>query len=430
VETVSSAVRGHGAPTGRRNGNGQSSNGKSHNGRAVLLEQDRAGLLRQLRSHRSEIEQAIVAHLCASSDPARDADYLVRLRAAAAAALDYILMGTELNDEWSGTIPSEVVAQAHRAARNGVDLETVLLHCAAGHRVLTGFVITNADGLPTKALGQVLDIQALLVERLMATISIEHKRELGRVRCSPDQRHAQLVRRLLTGELLDTAKLGYDLDAWHIGVIATGADTAQALRGIALSADRQLLSVSHDEDTVWAWFGGKRMLAVSDLECLMPAEQGAGVSLAIGEPARGLDGWRLTHQQAQAARLVALHRNGIPPTREGVTLTTYAQDMLLAAALRDETLASSLREIFLSPLESQRDGGATSFQTLREYLGSGRNASAAGLALGVNRHTVESRLNTAQQHIGRPLDTCLIELEVALRLRELDSAEQPPPPEN
>jgi hypothetical protein len=52
------------------------------------------------------------------------------------------------------------------------------------------------------------------------------------------------------------------------------------------------------------------------------------------------------------------------------------------------------------------------------------------LALGVNRHTVESRLNTAQQHIGRPLDTCLIELEVALRLRELDSAEQPPPPEN
>ena len=101
--------------------------------------------------------------------------------------------------------------------------------------------------------------------------------------------------------------------------------------------------------------------------------------------------------------------------------------MLLAAALRDETLASSLKEIFLAPLASQRDGGATSLQTLREYLSSGRNASAAGSALGVNRHTVESRLNTAQQHLGRALDTCLIELEVALRLEELESSGGQPP---
>ncbi len=418
METVSSAVRGHRGSAGRSNGNGQ-----SDNGRAVSLQQDRAGLLRRLRSRRSEIEQAIVAHLCASSDSTHDADYQVGLRAAAAAALDYILRGTQLGDDWSGTIPSEVVAQAHRAARSGVDLETVLLHCAAGHRVLTGFVITDADGLPTKALGPVLDMQAVLVERLMATISIEHKRELARVRRSPGQRHAQLVRRLLAGEHFDTAKLGYTLDAWHIGVIATGADTAPALRGIAASADRQLLSVSHAEDTAWAWLGGKRRLEVFDLERLIPAEHGQGVSLAIGEPGRGLDGWRLTHQQAQAARLVALHK---PRLR-----TRYAEDMLLSAALRDEMLSQSLKQTFLSPLTSQRDGGTTSIQTLREYLASGCNASKAAIPLGVKRHTVENRLATAQEHLGRNLDSCLVELEVALRLEELGSAdEQSPPPED
>ena len=49
----------------------------------------------------------------------------------------------------------------------------------------------------------------------------------------------------------------------------------------------------------------------------------------------------------------------------------------------------------------------------------------------MNRHTVENRLTTAQQHLGRELDSCLVELEVALRLEELGSAdEQSPPPED
>ena len=83
---------------------------------------------------------------------------------------------------------------------------------------------------------------------------------------------------------------------------------------------------------MWAWLGGKRRLEVFDLERLIPAEQVKGLALAIGEPGEGLDGWRLTHQQAQAARLVALHRPRL--------LTRYAEDMLLSAALRDEMLAN------------------------------------------------------------------------------------------
>jgi hypothetical protein len=97
------------------------------------------------------------------------------------------------------------------------------------------------------------------------------------------------------------------------------------------------------------------------------------------------------------------------------------------SALRDEVLARSLKEIFLSPLESQRDGGAASLQTLREYLASVCNAPKAAARLGVTRHTVENRINTAQQHLGRELDSCLVELEVALRLEELEATEQPPP---
>jgi hypothetical protein len=387
----------------------------NENGRPGSLQEARAGLAERLHARRAKIGQEIFAQSRAMSDGAgaEDAEYAIGLRAAVGAARDFVLAGIELGEDRSGPVPSEVLAQAHRAARTGVDLDTVLLHCAAGHRLLVGHVIAEADGLPSEVLGQVLELQGRLVERLMAAISSEHKREIGRARRSPEQRHAELVDRLLGGERLGTAELGYELDAWHISVIATGTGAREALRGIAADADRQLLSVSHGEETVWAWLGGKRRLAVGGLELGVLAEQGTGLALAIGEPGQGFEGWRLTHRQAQAARLVALHRPR--------PLTLYAEDMLLAAALRDETLANSLTEMFLAPLTSQRDGGATLLQTLRVYLSCGRNASAAGSELELNRHTVESRLNTVQQHVGRALDTCLVELEVALRLQELDA---------
>ena len=397
----------------------------NENGRPGSLQEARAALAERLHARRAKIGQEIFAQSRAMSDRAgaQDAEYAMGLRAAVAAARDFVLAGIELGEDCSGPVPSEVLAQAHRAARTGVDLDTVLLHCAAGHRLLVGHVIAEADGLPSGVLGQVLELQGRLVERLMAEVSIEHKRELKRCRRSPEQRLAELVDRLLAGERPNAEELGYDLDAWHIGVIATGTGAGEALRAAAKSADRQLLAVSHGEETVWAWLGGKRMLAVGELERMVPVAEGADVSLALGEPGRGLDGWRLTHQQAQAARLVALHRPAPAHTR-------YAEDMLLAAALRDETLASSLQEIFLSPLSSMRDGGAASLQTLRVYLSSGCNASKAGSRLGVTRHTVENRLNAAQQHLGRELDSCLVELELALRLEELDgviAGEQSPP---
>jgi hypothetical protein len=369
-------------------------------------------LVQRLRSHRSEIEQEIFAAACTVSDLARaqDAEYVVGLRAAVAAAVDFVVEGVELGEDRAGPVPSAVVAQAQRAARTGVDLQTALLACAMGQRLLARHVIAEAHELPTGALGQVLDIQGLRVERLMAEVSIEHNRELERARRSPDQRQEQLVQRLLAGELLDTAELGYDLDAWHLGVIATGVGAREVLRGIAAGADRQLLSVSHGEQTEWAWLGGQRSLAVADLERVPPAKE--GVSLVIGEPGRGIDGWRLTHRQAQAALLVALNR----PRR----LTRYAEEMLLAAALRDETLARSLTEIYLSPLAGQRDGGAVLRATLRAYFIAGRNATETGVSLGIVRQTVEQRLRTVDHVLGRALGTCLIELEVALRLDELD----------
>jgi sugar diacid utilization regulator len=167
--------------------------------------------------------------------------------------------------------------------------------------------------------------------------------------------------------------------------------------------------VSRGEETVWGWLGGKRRLAVADIERLL--QTGAGVSLAVGEPGKGVDGWRRTHRQAQAALLVAL--------RSRKRLTRYSDVALLAAALRDDVLARWLIETFLSPLDSQRDRGAALRETLRCYFAAGRNVSKVAVELGVKRQTVEQRRQTVEQVLGRELPTCLAEMEAALRLEEL-----------
>jgi len=372
-------------------------------------------VVERLRARLPEIEQAIFVSIRNGvSDPADngDAEYQAGLRATVEEVVEYVLTGMEQGEEWSGTIPLAAVAQARRAARNGVGLETVLLRYTVGNRLLTGFVMDEADRFPSRVLRQVLDIQGALVEPLMVAISTEYKLELERARRSREQRRGERVQRLLAGEPVDLGEFDYEFeDAWHLGVIVVGTRAREAVRGIGAGLDRDILLVAHGEKTMWAWLGGGSRLAVTSIGLRLSSMVDMGVSLAIGEPSRGIHGWRLTHHQAQAALLVALRR------QQGIT--RYAEDMLLAAALQDETLATSLQEIFMSPLASQRDGGAVARETLRVYFDVTSNAATAAVRLKVDRHTVERRLQKIEERLGRLLPSCQAELEVALRLHEL-----------
>lgn len=383
--------------------------------RRMSLETLRDEVVERLRSRRAEIEETIFAHVRdAVPDQIGDEDveYAVGLRAAVSAAVDYGLIGIERGADWEGTVPSAVILQAERAARAGVGLDTVLLRYIAGYTLLTDFVMeeaerSNGDGGMLRYLRR---RQATLLGRLTSAIADEYRRELERSERSPEQRLAERVQRLLIGEPADSAELGYELDAWHLGVIAIGANAEQAVRGLAAELGRRPLVVSRGKETVWAWFGDQRKPAVADIGRLLLAKSRTDVSLTIGEPGRGVNGFRLTHRQAQAALRVALRRPQ--------WLTRYADVALLAFALRDEALARSLVDIYLSPLDTSRRSSPVLRQTLRAYFAAERNASSAAAALGVTRHTVENRMRKVEDRLGRLLSTCLAELEVALRLED------------
>jgi hypothetical protein len=294
----------------------------------------------------------------------------------------------------------------------------VLQRYVAGNNRLNDFLLEEgmeADLLRTPAFKLVLGGQAAVLERLVASVSDAYIQEVGTQASTAEQRQATRIRMLLAGELLDTSDLNYNFGGFHLGVIAAGPTVADAIRALSTELDCRLLSVHDGESIVWAWFGGRRPLEFSALASVIRSQWPPQLSLSLGEPGEGLDGWRLTHRQAMAVWSIALHGPGSP--------VRYADAALLSSILRDEVHTASLRQLYLDPLAQTRNSGETLRRTLRVYLNSERNIKSTASRLGINRNTVAGHLRTIEERIGRPLDSCFPELDAALRLDEMSASD-------
>lgn len=381
----------------------------------MRVEEIRRSLTSRLRERRAEIEQAALArvHSVSGSIGSSDPEYLEGLRAAVSAALDYGIDAIERPDDDPAPIPTVLFSQARLAVRHGVKLETVLRRYVAGYALLGDFLIEESargGALDAASLKELLRVQAVVLDHLLSAVSDEYAREAKVRPRSTEQRRVERVERLLAGELLDTAELGYDLDAHHIGTISRGPGAAEAMHELAKALDRRCLIVRRDESTVWGWFGSRKT-DTDEFERHILESWPAQVSLAIGEPGLGFAGWRLTHGQAKAALPIARARASGP--------VRYADVALLASIRQDDVLVASLRTLYLAPLAKAPDGGTVLRQTLRAYFATQRNVSSAAAVLSVHRRTVTNRLRAVEEHLGRSFDDCAVDLEMALRLEEL-----------
>ncbi len=399
----------------------------SRNGRgdAYSLDEVRADVVTGLRLRQLEIEEIIstrVLHGVPDKIGTEDVEYVTGLRATITAVVEYGLAGIGLGESSLAPIPPVAVEQAKRAARLGVSLETVLSRYLMGYKLLGEYITREVENFSSKrgVLAHVNSVQASLLERIVASIIGEYGRESKRSESSGEQHRAECVRQLLAGGIVDSSELDYELDCWHLGIIANGKGAGQLVHGIAVGLGRRLLSVPRSEKTVWAWIGGQRICTASEIERVLSGRWPKEVSLVIGEPAKGIQGWRLTHQQAHAALRVALRK----PER----LTRYADVALMAAVLQDDLLARSLIDIYLSPLALQTGTGDTWRQTLRAYFDAAQNVSRTAAKLHVTRQTVENRLNAIEAVLGRPRQAWLVELAIALRMEQLNDPQIPPPP--
>jgi hypothetical protein len=373
----------------------------------------RRALSERLQGRRTEIEAAILSRVYSVSDPseASDSAYVEGLQSAVATALDYGLAAVETEEQTVLPVPPELLAQARLAGRIGVPLDTVLRRYFAGFALLGDFLIQEAqDGglFSGETLQQMMAGLSAVLDRLVAAVSDEHARAARGATGSAEERRTSHVRRLLAGEFLDASDLAYDFEGHHVALVAQGAEAGRAIKQISSSLDRRLLSVPSGEGTQWGWLGSSRRTDVARLRTVAARTLPDGVRLALGEPAEGMEGWRLTHRQARAALPIAV--------REKEPVVRYADVALIASIASDELLVKSLRQLYLEPLSEERDGGKALRCTLRAYFAAEGNVSSAAAALGVDRKTVTNRLRLVEQQIGQPVSTCAMALEAALRI--------------
>jgi hypothetical protein len=374
----------------------------------------------ELRSRSAQIVQEIHGSIPTETDPPihyydNASRYHDDRAAAIAATVEYSLDAIERGGDW-GPIPNALAEQVRHAAHVGVRPVALVRRYLAGHRRFMDFIREEIERAGDADHGAVLDhlreTYGSLLDHIVSSVEHEYERERERLACSPDQRRARLVQRLLIEDLdpAEMDELNYEVPTrWHLGMVAVGAEAVEALRRLKAASGRALLCVPADEGTLWASLATKGELTFAQFKLLLSTNGCSDAPLATGDPGKGLEGLRQSHEEAQ----VAVQLTG----RESCGPTRCADILPIAGALQSEAIIGMYRKSYICPLDKLPKGGQPTRKALRAYFKHGRNASCAAGAIKATDRTVRNHLNEARKVLGAPLN--LTGLEIALRLEEL-----------
>jgi DNA-binding PucR family transcriptional regulator len=213
-------------------------------------------------------------------------------------------------------------------------------------------------------------------------------------------------------------RLGYEFDAWHIAFVCwdstgTGEDwiaMEAAVQAWAREAARHSpLLVPQDSRSIWGWLSSATEPDwVND--AITPPR--GSLRLALGQPGRGLDGFRRSHAEAVRTQELAGRLETSGPVLRHAELATLA--------LLDDDL-DELRSYVARALGGLAEPGERAQRlrvTVRNYLAHGENARAVALAMHFHRNTIQSRLELAAELRGRPLTTDRLALTLALEIAD------------
>ena len=221
-------------------------------------------------------------------------------------------------------------------------------------------------------------------------------------------------------------RLGYELDRFHLGFVVWSEETGERpgeASGLFAAMERTAAGVAKSlgagapltvaEGRHLACWAG-RPSAPDPTRLRLPRAAGRGLSVALGTPAHGVEGFVLSHDEALLARRVAQLR--------GVGAGTVAAypDLALEALLADDLAAvRRFAERELGDLAARDDATLRLASTLAIFLEEGSSFVGAARRLGVHANTVAYRVRRAEALLGRPVSERQLELRVALRLARL-----------
>jgi hypothetical protein len=263
------------------------------------------------------------------------------------------------------------------------------------------------------------------IERQLTEVHMAEREQW--VRGAAAMRAAE-VRALLAGGREDPAavsrRLGYELERFHVGFVvwSESAEDAPGEAGAlfgemervaaavaeSLGAGAPPLTVAQGRHLA-CWTGGLEPQYLGALQ----VPSGGGIAVAAGTPARGVEGFVLSHREALAARRVARLHGGAPSP------ALYPELALEALLVDDVDAASRFVARELGPLAAPDEPTVRLASTLAVFLEEGASFVGAARRLGVHANTVTYRVHRAEELRGRPVTERQLELRVALRLARL-----------
>ncbi len=241
---------------------------------------------------------------------------------------------------------------------------------------------------------------------------------------------AETIGIILSGQPIDTEvasrRLRHELQRVHVAAIAwldtheegrnTLALLEAAIRDIAAAIGSQHPLVQPlGTLSVAAWISTKGDVPSRVLDELrIRTATAPGVRVAIGEPARGIAGFRASHLEALQAQRIAQVAG-----REEGSITRYRDISLRALATANVDQARAFVACELGALSARDDTTRRLAATVRTYLDENGSRARTAKRLNVHENTVSYRLRQAEEILGRPVDKRTLELRVALSLADL-----------
>jgi hypothetical protein len=330
-------------------------------------------------------------------------------------------------------VPEPALDYAQGLVRRQVGISVLLRGYRVGHQFLWKQTAqTLRDGLEDeRSLVSSLETSASFMfeyvdsvcDQLVAAYHVERDRW---VRSAAAVR-AETARNLIEGrsgsERVDSSRLGYELERHHVGLILSGEAQHHAPGGVG-SLERQAIEICAalgctdpllipaGAAALWAWsgtFDPPSAQALASVETYRPPD---GVRIAIGRPARGVEGFRVTHLEAgHAARF---WKSG--STASGTA--TYRSVEVVSLLAADPERARRFVANELGPLAAQSEAADRLRSTLLGFLSHGCSHVHAAQALHMHQNTVYNRVRRAEELIGRSVGDHRVELQTALMLAE------------
>lgn len=308
------------------------------------------------------------------------------------------------------------VDEARLAAQAGINLHDLLRTRRIGQAISWETILEVGEELIKDAQTRIAvlkvasDYQFEWNDRVAEAVveTYQHERE-AMVR-DHEHRKRELIRDLLKGLPVDSGKLAYNIHGGHLGLVAWGMSPAEAFEQIASLIGGQTMTVIGSGGVLHGWIGGEsplKAIVEATTHLKLPDE----TWVALGEPARDLDGFRLTHEEALRAFSVARMRSDV--------ITPYRKVALEALMIKDFGAAREFVQMILGPLDGDHPRDNRLRDTLTAYFRTGQNAAAAAHLVGVHERTIAYRLRSIEELLGKPIATEREELAVALRIRDL-----------